>query len=122
MRTQSTDNKLILSSIATGLLLVTALLAGCTGSVPQSQEPAATAVPVAADTNEQTPAGEPAAPAVPLSIQATVITTNTPVPVYTYSEGNVIAYTAASLKGVSPKLAEGFARMYPGHTVVFNLD
>ena len=51
-----------------------------------------------------------------------VATTSTPAPVYTYSEGNVVAYTAASLKGVSPKLAEGFAKMYPGHTVVFNLD
>jgi molybdate transport system substrate-binding protein len=57
----------------------------------------------------------PAAPAA-------VATTSTPAPVYTYSEGNVVAYTAASLKGVSPKLAEGFAKMYPGHTVVFNLD
>jgi molybdate transport system substrate-binding protein len=122
MRTQSTDNKLILISIATALLLLTALLAGCTGSVSQSQELAATAVPVATNTNEQTPAGEPAAPGVPLSSQVTVMATNTPIPVYTYSEGNVIAYTAASLKGVSPKLAEGFTRMYPGHTVVFNLD
>jgi molybdate transport system substrate-binding protein len=41
--------------------------------------------------------------------------------VYTYSEGNVVAYTAASLSGVSPKLAEGFEEMYPGHKVVFNL-
>jgi molybdate transport system substrate-binding protein len=32
-----------------------------------------------------------------------------------------VAYTAASLSGVSPKLAEGFEAMYPGHKVVFNL-
>jgi molybdate transport system substrate-binding protein len=42
--------------------------------------------------------------------------------VYTYTEGTVIAYTAASLKGVSPKLAADFTRMYPGRKVVFNLD
>jgi molybdate transport system substrate-binding protein len=41
--------------------------------------------------------------------------------VYTYSEGNVVAYTAASLSGVSPKLAADFEKMYPGHKVVFNL-
>jgi molybdate transport system substrate-binding protein len=49
-------------------------------------------------------------------------TTSTPLPVYTYSEGNVVAFTAASLKGVTPKLASDFEKMYPGHKVVFNLD
>jgi len=49
-------------------------------------------------------------------------TTSTPALVYTYSEGNVVAYTAASLKGASPALAAGFEKMYPGHKVVFNLD
>ena len=69
------------------------------------------------------PTAQPAATtAAPVSIPAVVATTSTPAPVYTYSEGNVVAYTAASLKGVSPKLALGFAAMYPGHKVVFNLD
>ena len=35
---------------------------------------------------------------------------------------SVVAFTAASLKGVSTKLASDFAMMYPGHKVVFNLD
>ncbi|NMB78079.1 MAG: molybdate ABC transporter substrate-binding protein [Methanomicrobiales archaeon] len=74
---------------------------------PTYPDPAYATVPAAAAT--------PAAPAV-------AATTSTPAPVYTYSEGNVVAYTAASLKGVSPKLAEGFERMYPGHHVVINLD
>jgi molybdate transport system substrate-binding protein len=58
----------------------------------------------------------------PVITAAPVATTATPAPVYTYSEGNVIAFTAASLKGASPALAAGFAKMYPGHKVVFNLD
>jgi len=106
----------ILVSIVCGLLLLSALFAGCTSSTSPSTTSAATAAPVATTSVAApvaTPAAAPAAPATP---------TSTPKPVYTYSEGNVVAFTAASLSGVSPKLAADFAKMYPGHRVDFNLD
>ncbi|MFA5267406.1 MAG: molybdate ABC transporter substrate-binding protein [Methanoregula sp.] len=116
MKTSIKTRQIILIGIVCGLLLLTAFFAGCTGSSPQQATSAATAAPT-------TPAAQPVVTtAAPVSTPAIVATTSTPAPVYTYSEGNVVAYTAASLKGVSPKLAEGFVRMYPGHTVVFNLD
>jgi molybdate transport system substrate-binding protein len=119
---QQARNANILTGIVCGLLVLTAFLAGCTSSAPAT--PAATAppvIPAAAVTAAPTllPVETTDAPA---ATPAAVATTSTPAPVYTYSEGNVIAYTAASLKGVSPKLAEGFTKAYPGHTVVFNLD
>ncbi|PKL64017.1 MAG: molybdate ABC transporter substrate-binding protein [Methanomicrobiales archaeon HGW-Methanomicrobiales-3] len=114
--TQKT-NRIILISIVTALLIITALLAGCTGTTPD--QPAA-------------PAGNPVAgqetgtPLIPASGETTApagaATTATPKPVYTASESAVIAYTAASLKGASAKLAEGYTAMYPGRSVVFNLD
>lgn len=119
------SSQIILIGIVCGLLLLTAFFAGCASSTPAQQAtPAATAAP-AAPVAVVTAA--PAVPpvettAAPVSTPVAAATTSTPAPVYTYSEGNVIAYTAASLKGVSPKLAEGFAKMYPGHKVVFNLD
>jgi molybdate transport system substrate-binding protein len=58
----------------------------------------------------------------PVVTAAAVTTTITPAPVYTPSSGNVVAFTAASLKGVSAKLASDFEKVYPGHHVVFNLD
>lgn len=113
-------NQIVLISIVTLLLLAAAVFAGCTGTSPQT--PAATVVttPIAA-----TPVATPApvtTTAALVSSPTVVATTSTPAPVYTGSSGNVVAYTAASLKGVSPKLAADFAKMYPGHTVVFNLD
>ena len=122
----SPKTSIIIISIMCGLLVLTASFAGCTSSTPTQQAtPAATAAPVSTPTAGVTPA--PAAPAAattaaPVSAPAAGVTTGTPAPVYAYSEDNVVAYTAASLKGVSPKLAEGFAKMYPGHKVVFNLD
>jgi molybdate transport system substrate-binding protein len=117
-------NKLILISTVIALLFITALFTGCTGGSPQPATPSSTAAvstpePEATAVSTMAPAATTTAPA---SAPAAVTTTSTPAPVYTYSEGNVIAYTAASLKGASPKLAEGFAKMYPGHKVVFNLD
>jgi molybdate transport system substrate-binding protein len=109
-------NRLIFISTVIALLLVAALFSGCTGGSAQPATPA----PAAAS-----PASAPvsaAAALAPVATTSAAETTSTPAPVYTYSEGNVIAYTAASLKGVSPALAEGFAKMYPGHSVVFNLD
>jgi molybdate transport system substrate-binding protein len=111
--------QIVLISIVTMLLIATAVFAGCTSTNPQAPAtPVAT--PVAA-----TPVATPepvATTAAPASTPAAVATTSTPAPVYTYSEGNVIAYTAASLKGVSPKLAKDFETMFPGHHVTFNLD
>jgi molybdate transport system substrate-binding protein len=119
----------LITGIVCGLLLLTVFFTGCTGSSPRQATPAATAAPAApvstpAPAATTAPAALPVAPpAAPASTAAAAAaTTGTPAPVYTYSEGSVVAYTAASLKGVSPKLAEGFAAMYPGHTVVFNLD
>ncbi|MDD1694618.1 MAG: molybdate ABC transporter substrate-binding protein [Methanoregula sp.] len=117
MQQTSKAHTLILVSIVCGLLLVSALFAGCTSSTPQSATPVATAVPVA---TASAPVAVAATPA-PVTTVAAVSTTSTPAPVYTYSEGNVVAYTAASLAGVSPKLAADFEKMYPGHKVVFNL-
>ena len=114
-------NQIIIIGIVCGLLLLATLFAGCTSSTPtQPVTPAvstttvpATPVPVVQSTTQTI--SVTAAPAA-------AVTTSTPVPVYTYSEGNVVAFTAASLKGVTPKLASDFEKMYPGHKVVFNLD
>jgi molybdate transport system substrate-binding protein len=120
----------IIIGIVCGLLLLTAFFAGCTSSTPA--QPATTvATPVATPAAIVTSAPETTAPAPQETPHATsttttapaaVATNSTPAPVYTYSEGNVVAFTAASLKGASPALAAGFEQMYPGHHVVFNLD
>lgn len=113
------SNRIILIGIVTTLLFLSALLAGCTGTTPEQPAPAAPVQnPVAAPEKVNTPlpqSGLSTAPAV-------AATTATPKPEYTASEGTVIAYTAASLKGASAKLGEGYAAMYPGRTVAFNLD
>lgn len=124
MKTQAHYRPMIIMSIVTGLLLVTGLFAGCTGSAPQAPatpSPIAAITPLAV-TPAEAPAPGAATTAAPLSIPVTVATTSTPAPTYTYSEGNVVAYTAASLKGVTPILSADFEKMYPGHHVVFNLD
>jgi molybdate transport system substrate-binding protein len=111
-------NQIILIGIVTGLLIVSTLFAGCTGSSTLVQT---TVVTPAADTPVLPPLMVTTT-AAPFATPAAVKTTSTPDLVYTYSEGRVVAYTAASLKGISPKLAADFARMYPGRKVVFNLD
>jgi len=120
-KTQQARTAINISGIVFGLLVITIIIAGCTSSTPaQPVTMAASATPVPATT-------APAPQTTPQAVSTTtapvaVTTTSTPAPVYTYSEGNVVAYTAASLKGASPALAAGFAKMYPGHNVVFNLD
>jgi molybdate transport system substrate-binding protein len=132
MTRSSNPHTLILICIVCGLLLVSALFAGCTSSSPgTATTAAATAEATAAATAAPVLTPEGAAPAgtsLPVATTAALVetpaaaaTTATPAPVYTYSEGNVVAYTAASLSGVSPKLAADFEKMYPGHKVVFNL-
>ena len=111
MRIPEISSKFILICTITALLVITALFSGCTGSSAQSEFSAPTFIPVAT-----------AAPVMQDETPATgQATTSTPAPVYTYSEGNVIAYTAASLTGVTPKLKEGFEAMYPCNKVTFNL-
>jgi len=117
MDKQPSALKITSLGIVFGMLLLCALFAGCTTSTP-SATPVTTAI-------ASTPAATPqpvATTAAPAVTPAVVKPTSTPAPVYTSSEGNVVAYTAASLKGVSPKLAADFEKMYPGHKVVFNLD
>jgi len=109
------------ASIICGLLLLMACLAGCTSSTPV--QPVTTAVPAPPATATPAAALQPPAQGISATITTVaLVTTSTPAPVYTYSEGNVIAFAAASLKGVTPKLAADFEKMYPGHHVVFNLD
>lgn len=122
-KNQQVRTTISLFSIVCGLLLLTIIIAGCTSSSP-AQPAAPTAVATSAPaTPAPTPQLTPeTTPAAPVTTAIPVVTTATPAPVYTSSEGNVVAYTAASLKGASPALAAGFEKMYPGHKVVFNLD
>lgn len=121
MQQKSSTRTLMIIGIVCSLLLATAFIAGCTSASSTPATPAATAAPVSTPAALETAPPTLIATAVPTAAAAEVKTTSTPKPVYTYSEGNVVAYTAASLSGVSPKLAEGFEKMYPGHKVVFNL-
>ena len=105
--------------IVSALLIITALLAGCTGTSPEPQATTApTGTPVVMHEAVTTPLRVAEATTVPVTAAATA----TPKPEYTPADGTVVAYTAASLKGASSKLAEGYAAMYPGRSVVFNLD
>jgi len=116
----------IISCLLCCLVIATALLAGCTsGSAPAPVTPEATAaapVTTVAPAPVATPLPATPAPAATTPAPAATMAAATPKPTFTPSGGNVIAYTAASLTGVSPKLAADFRSMYPGHTVVFNLD
>jgi molybdate transport system substrate-binding protein len=115
------QNQIIIIGIVCGLLLLTTFFAGFTSSpVTQPVNPAVSTTAVPA-TPVPTPLSTPQAVST-TKVPVVIATTSTPVPVYTYSEGNVVAFTAASLKGVTPKLATDFEKMYPGHKVVFNLD
>ena len=113
---------ILLIGIVCGLLIASALFAGCTSTQAPGQPaatPVATTVPAATVAETAQPAVTTAAP---VTTTLAAAATSTPAPVYTASSGNVVAFTAASLKGVSPKLAADFEKMYPGHHVVFNLD
>lgn len=124
MQQRSNTYSFIIVSIVCGLLLVAALSAGCTSSESSPAAIASTKEP-AAPTMESAPVATPAAiesAAGAVTTLSPVTSASAPKPTYTYSEGNVVAYTAASLSGVSSKLAADFGKMYPGHTVTFNLD
>ena len=120
MKIKPDIHHVILIGIVCGLLLFTTLFAGCTSSTPQSTTPVVTAAPVPAVTSVGTPLATQTT-AAPVTTTAPVATT-TPKPTFTPSQGTVVAYTAASLTGVSPTLASDFEKMYPGNHVVFNLD
>lgn len=129
MKPSFSVQRIAMITVLCGVLVLSAFFAGCSGSTPQTAAPpsetAAPPAPVSTPASIVTAASadQPAVTAAPTLITAApAATAATPAPVYTRSEGNVVAFTAASLKGVSPKLAEGYAKMYPGHTVVFNLD
>jgi len=115
MKGTLTPSKLAFISMIIGLLLVSALFAGCTQSTTST--PVTTAATTAPVTAVVTPVAT-AATAVP----TTVATTATPAPTYTATEGNLVAYTAASLSGASKTIGSSFTSAYPGHKVVFNLD
>lgn len=120
-RNQQARTAFILTGIVCGLLLLSASIAGCASSAPaQPVTPVTTPAPVVTyEPGTPAPAAQAAGtPEAAVSLQPA----KTPAPVFTYSEGTVVAYTAASLKGVTPKLAADFEKMYPGHRVVFNLD
>lgn len=123
MECSSKLNYLLIAAIVSCLLIATVFLAGCTsGSAPAPQAttaPAPAPVETAAVTAIATPQPVTTTAAPVATTAAAAIT---PKPNFTPSDGNVVAYTAASLTGVSPKLAADFAKMYPGHSVVFNLD
>jgi molybdate transport system substrate-binding protein len=105
----------ILTSIVCGLLALTLILAGCTSTSP------AQPVTPATSTN-QISATLALVPQISQVSSTPAATATTPKLVYTPSQGNIVAFTAASLKGVSTKLASDFAQKYPGEKVVFNLD
>ncbi len=126
MQKKMNTNTVILIGIVAGILLVSAFFAGCTGTsatpaaTPAASTPAATTAPATAGATA--PATVVATPAAPVTTTVAATTPGTPAPVYKHNQGTVVAYTAASLKGVSPKLASDFSAMYPGNKLVFNLD
>jgi molybdate transport system substrate-binding protein len=117
MKETLTPTKLALITVVCGLLMITALFAGCTQSTTTTTTPVATAAPTEAATAVPTPAAT-AATAVP----TTVATTGTLVPTYTPSNSNLVAFTAASLSGASKTIGSSFSAAYPGTTVAFDLD
>jgi molybdate transport system substrate-binding protein len=116
---------------ACAFLILAAFCAGCTSSTSQ---PAATAAPTTiaeqyqtTPTPAQTQSSSIATTAGPVntattSVVATSVTTITPAPTFTPSEKTLIVYTAASLKNPSSALGAEFSKMYPGYSVIFNLD
>jgi len=115
MKEKLTLSNLVLISVIFGLLLVSALFAGCTQSTTST--PATTAATTVPVTTVATPVA-----AATTAVPTTVVTTATPAPTYTATEGNLVAYTAASLTGASSSIGPAFTKAYPNHKVAFNLD
>ena len=121
MNGKLTPSHLALINLVLGLLMITALFAGCTQSTTSTATPTETAAPTAAATPASTPAATPVA-TVATAAPTTVATTATPAPTFTPSRTNIVAFTAASLTGASPTIASSFAAAYPPDTVSFDLD
>ncbi|MGA8377471.1 MAG: substrate-binding domain-containing protein, partial [Methanoregula sp.] len=115
MKDKLTPSNLVLISIVCGLLMITALFAGCTQSTNTAA--VATTVPTEAATAMPTPVAT-----TTTAIPTTMATTATPVPTYTPSNSNLVAFTAASLTGASGTIGSSFTAAYPGTTVSFDLD
>ena len=121
MNGKLTPSHLALISLVLGLLMITALFAGCTQSTTSTATPAETAAPTAAATPAATQMATPVATVATVA-PTTVATTATPAPTFTPSRTNIVAFTAASLTGASPTIASSFAAAYPPDTVSFDLD
>jgi molybdate transport system substrate-binding protein len=117
MNGKLTPSHLAVISLVLGLLMITALFAGCTQSTTSTTTPAETAAPTAAVTPASTPVAT-----VATAAPTTVATTATPAPTFTPSRTNIVAFTAASLTGASPTIASSFNAAYPPDTVSFDLD
>lgn len=115
MKDKLTPSNLVPISIVCGLLMITALFAGCTQSTNTAA--VATTVPTEAATAMPTPVAT-----TTTAIPTTMATTATPVPTYTPSNSNLVAFTAASLTGASGTIGSSFTAAYPGTTVSFDLD
>jgi len=109
---------MVLIGVICGLLVITALFAGCTQSAPATATPVPTTLPATAP--ETTTAALVAA--TPSAAQTTVAPTATPVPNFTPSQSNLVVFTAASLTGASNTIGSSFTKAYPGTTVSFDLD
>ena len=121
MTTIRQKTTILLAGIACVLLLAGVFLAGCTSeSIPV--QPTATSAGTAVPETPTTTAQQEVTTAAPVVTTVAPGPISTPAPAHTSSSGTVVAFTAASLKGVSPKLAADFEKVYPGHHVVFNLD
>ncbi|MEN6443025.1 MAG: molybdate ABC transporter substrate-binding protein [Methanoregula sp.] len=115
MKTKLDIQHVILMGIVCGLLVFSAMFAGCT-STPSP----APATPVVT-TSIPIPVATTAQPAAATTSPVAVTTTSVPTPVYTESSGNLVVYTAASLSGATKTIGPSFTAAYPGHKVVFNL-
>jgi len=105
----------VLSVFAVCSVLLLVIAAGCTGttSTPSTTTtPVATAVPVA---TTELPTAVPTTAAADSTVQASATTSGSA------PSGYVIAYTAASLSGVSKVLTPAFHKEYPEAFVTFNL-
>ena len=115
MKTKLDIHHVILMGIVCGLLVFSAMFAGCTSTTspaPSSSTPVATATPVP---------GATAQPAASTTSPVAVTTTSVPTPVYTESSGNLVVFTAASLTGATKTIGSSYTSAYPGQKVVFNL-
>lgn len=95
----SSARKITVLFVLCAVLAATLAIAGCTG----------------------TTGGDTTTVPTPVTTAATTVATAAPTPASNVS-GDIIAFTAASLTGVSKDLGPAFEAAYPGTTVTFNLQ